>query len=92
MTPEGISEQNVEALVRGNHDAFTRHDLNAFVVAWDEECEYQPALERDIAGDENRYRGHEGFAAGGKRCWTPGATGRARYTRFVHPAMRCLFL
>jgi ketosteroid isomerase-like protein len=60
-----VSQENVEVLVRESHDAFNRRDLDAWVGGWDEHCEYQPAMERDMTGDDDSYCGHEGL----RRWW-----------------------
>jgi ketosteroid isomerase-like protein len=59
-----MSQESIEALVRSGRDAFNRGDLDAFIDVWDEECEYQPAWELDMAGEDS-FRGHEGI----RRWW-----------------------
>jgi ketosteroid isomerase-like protein len=59
-----MSQESIEALIRSGHDAFNRGDLDAFIDVWDEECEYQPAWELDMAGEDS-FRGHEGI----RRWW-----------------------
>ena len=76
-----MSQENVE-IVRRAIDAFNRRDLAAWLAEWDARCEYRPAMERVMAGDDDSFRGHEGCAAGGRRCRTLGAIGTTKYTRF----------
>jgi ketosteroid isomerase-like protein len=60
-----MSQENREEIVHAAHEAFSRGDREAFVAVWADECEYQPALERDLAGDEGIFRGHDGI----RRWW-----------------------
>ena len=60
-----MPQGNAKEIVHKAHEAFSRGDREAFVALWDEECEYQPAMERDIAGEEVVFRGHEGI----RRWW-----------------------
>jgi ketosteroid isomerase-like protein len=62
-----MSHESAEEIVRKAHEAVRRGDREAFVACWAEECEYRPALERDIEGDENVFRGHDGI-----RLWWQG--------------------
>ena len=59
-----MSEENVE-IVRRALDAFNRRDLDAWLAEWDARCEYRPAMERDMAGDDDSFRGHAGL----RRWW-----------------------
>ena len=56
-----MSEEDAKEIVRKAHESFSRSDREAFVALWAEECEYQPAIERDIFGNENTFRGHDGI-------------------------------
>jgi ketosteroid isomerase-like protein len=58
-----MSEEHVE-IVRNAHAAFNRGDAEAFVSFWSSDCEYQPAMERDLEGSSS-YRGHDGM----RRWW-----------------------
>jgi ketosteroid isomerase-like protein len=60
-----MPQMSAEEVAYGAHDAFSRGDREAFVAFWAEECEYQPALERDIAGEADSFRGHDGI----RRWW-----------------------
>jgi len=60
-----MPQENAKEIVHEAHEAFSRGDREAFVALWAEECEYQPAMERDIAGEEGVFRGHEGI----RRWW-----------------------
>ncbi len=59
-----MSQENVE-IVRRAIDAFNRRDLAAWLAEWDARCEYRPAMERVMAGDDDSFRGHEGL----RRWW-----------------------
>src|SRR5437879_3961313 len=59
-----MSQKNVEEFVRNVHAAFNRGDMEAFVSLWSSDCEYQPAMERDLGGASG-YRGHDGI----RRWW-----------------------
>jgi len=60
-----MPQENAKEIVYKAHEAFSRGDREAFVALWAEDCEYQPAMERDIAGEEGVFRGHEGI----RRWW-----------------------
>jgi ketosteroid isomerase-like protein len=60
-----MSEENVEAIIHKAHEAFNRRDQEAWVACWAEDCEWRPALERGIEGDEGVFRGHDGL----RRWW-----------------------
>lgn len=60
-----MPQESAEEIAYKAHEAFSRGDREAFVALWAEECEYQPALERDIAGEEGVFRGHDGI----RRWW-----------------------
>ena len=55
-----MSQENVEIVSRAI-DAFNRRDLAGWLAEWDARCEYRPAMERDMAGDEDGFRGHPGL-------------------------------
>jgi ketosteroid isomerase-like protein len=59
-----MSRENVEEFVRNAHAAFSRGDAEAFISCWSSDCEYQPAMERGLAGVSG-YRGHDGI----RRWW-----------------------
>ena len=59
-----MSHENVE-IVKRAIDAFNRRDLEAWLAEWDARCEYRPAMERDMAGDDDSFRGHQGL----RRWW-----------------------
>jgi hypothetical protein len=81
ILPGPMPHEEVQEIVYKVHEAFSRGEREAFVALWPEECEYQPALERDIVGEEGIFRGHDGIVVGGKACWTHGDIGSPRYTR-----------
>jgi ketosteroid isomerase-like protein len=60
-----VSQKEAEELVGRLHDAFSHRDREAWIAGWAEQCEYRPAMERGMAGDEDSYRGHEGL----RRWW-----------------------
>jgi ketosteroid isomerase-like protein len=64
-TARAMSEEDVEAIIRRAHEAFNRRDREAFVALWTEDCEFRPALEREIEGDEGVFLGHDGI----RRWW-----------------------
>ena len=51
--------------MREAHAAFSRGDVEGFVSLWSPDCEYQPAMERDLEGADRGYRGHDGI----RRWW-----------------------
>jgi ketosteroid isomerase-like protein len=59
-----MSQENVD-VVKRTLDAFNRRNLDAWLAGWDAQCEYQPAMERDMAGDDDGFRGHQGL----RRWW-----------------------
>jgi ketosteroid isomerase-like protein len=63
-TAEAVSEETVEEIVRDIHAAFNRGDEEAFASFWSSDCEYQPAMERDLGGPSS-YRGRSGI----RRWW-----------------------
>jgi hypothetical protein len=75
-----MSRDSVEEVVRRAHEAFSRGDRDAFVVFWAEECEYQPAWERYMGGDEVIFRGHDGI----RRWWQDMSDAWADWRTDVH--------
>lgn len=53
-------------LIHEVHAAFNRGDLDAFLDAWDADCEYRPAAEAMVEGGAV-YRGHDGVRSWWRR-------------------------